>query len=73
MDLSPYHQFLSELMEVVPAINSRGYYSVSKEKYLHVEDSLGEEAVWIEKYRLLQYNNLFDARGRSEVFFPYFE
>ena len=73
LDLPPYHQFLSDLMEVVPAINSQGYYSLTKEKYLHVEDARGKEAQWIEKYKLLQYNNLFDDADRSSVFFPYYE
>ena len=71
VDLPPYHQFMSDLMEVVPAINSRGYYSLEKERYLHVEDALGEEAVWISKYERLQYNSLFDRKNISDVFFPY--
>ena len=71
VDLPPYHQFMSDLMEVVPAINSRGYYSLEKERYLHVEDALGEEAVWISKYERMQYNGLFDRKNISDVFFPY--
>ncbi len=73
IDLPPYHQFMSDLMEVVPAINSRGYFSVEKKRYLHVEDALGEELLWISKYQSLQYNSLFDRKNRSEVFFPYFD
>ncbi len=72
-DLPPYHQFLSEFMEVVPAINSQGYYSLEDDRYLHIEDATGEEAKWIEQYRLLQYNNLFDVFNRSDVFYPYYE
>ena len=72
IDLPPYHQFVSDLMEVVPAINSRGYYSLEKQRYLHVEDALGEELFWISKYEILQYNGLFDRKNRSDVFFPYF-
>ena len=73
LELPPYNQFLKELMKVVPAINSQGYYSLEKGKYLHVEDAVGIETEWIDKYRLLQHNNLFDSSGRSTVFFPYFE
>lgn len=73
IDLPPYHQFLSELMEVVPAMNSQGYYSLTEERYLHIEDAAGEEAKWIEQYRLLQYNNLFDTFHRSDVFYPYYD
>ena len=73
IELPAYNQFLADFMEVVPAINSQGYYSLSKGRYLHVEDATGEEAKWIKKYELLQYNGLFDKKGRSSVFFPYFE
>ncbi len=73
IDLPPYHQFMSQMREVVPAINARGYYSLQKGRYLHVEDALGEELLWIMNYENLQYNCLFDKKNRSEVFFPYME
>ena len=73
IDLPPYNQFMADLMEVVPAINTRGYYSLEKGKYIHVEDALGEELDWIMKYESLQYNGLFDSKNTSEIFFPYFE
>jgi hypothetical protein len=58
-------------MEVVPAINSRGYYSKEQGCYLHVDDAEGEERTWIERYQILQYNSMFDKKGRSDLFFPY--
>lgn len=73
IDLPAYNQFMLDLMEVVPAINARGYYSLEKEKYLHVEDALGKELEWIKKYESLQYNGLFDSKNKSSIFFPYFE
>ena len=73
IDLPPYNQFMADLMEVVPAINARGYYSLENDKYLHVEDALGEELEWITKYENLQYNGVFDNKHRSSIFFPYFE
>lgn len=66
-----YNQFLSDMMEVVPAINARGYYSKEQGRYLHIEDAKGEEAAWIRRYEYLQYNSMFDKKGRSDVFFPY--
>lgn len=66
-----YNRFLLDMMEVVPAINSRGYYSKAEGHFLHVEDAAGEEAEWIANYQILQYNNMFDDKNRSEVFFPY--
>lgn len=71
IDLPPYNRFLADLQDVVPAINARGYYSLDKEKYLHVEDALGEELKWISMYENLQYNNLFDKKNISEIFYPY--
>ena len=73
IDLPPYNQFMADLMEVVPAINARGYYSLEKDGYLHVEDALGEELEWIRKYENLQYNGVFDKKHKSDIFFPYFE
>ena len=73
IDLPPYHQFMADLQNVVPAINARGYYSLEKERYLHVEDALGQELLWISRYENLQYNSLFDRKNISKVFFPYLE
>lgn len=71
LPLPAYNQFLMDLMEHIPAINSRGYYSLSEGDYKYLEDAEGEEAEWINKYEMLQYNNMFDLDKQSEVFFPY--
>jgi phosphoglycerol transferase MdoB-like AlkP superfamily enzyme len=71
IELPAYNQFLADMMEVVPAINSRGYYSKTQGGYVHVDDAEGEEREWIERYQILQYNSMFDKKGRSLVFFPY--
>lgn len=71
LKLPPYNQFLSDMMEVVPAINSRGYYSKSEGRFKHLEEATEEEAEWIHDYEILQYNNMFDRKGKSDVFFPY--
>lgn len=67
--LPPYQQFLADMMERVPAMNARAYYSVSEEKYVHYGKGAADEEEWIEKYRILQYNGLFDGKNRSETFF----
>jgi hypothetical protein len=61
------------MMETVPAINSRGYYSKSEGCYLHLEDAKGDEARWIADYDILQYNGMFDKKQKSKLFFPYLE
>ena len=69
--LPAYNQFLADMMETVPAINSRGYYSKQHGCYMHLEEADGEEAEWIQKYQMLQYNNMFDKKKQSKLFFPY--
>lgn len=67
--LPPYHQFLSDLMEEIPAMNGRAYYSQSAGRYYHYEDAFGEDKVWLEKYQILQYNGLFQKKEKSDLFF----
>lgn len=71
LPIPAYNEFLSDMMEVIPAINSRGYYSAADGAYKYIEDATGEEADWINKYQILQYNNMFDMKEKSELFFPY--
>ena len=52
-------------------MNARAFYSKSQGKYLHYDKAVGTEAEWINKYRILQYNNMFDKSGQSKYFFPY--
>lgn len=73
IDLPAYNQFIADFMEVVPAINARGYYSVEQDKYLHLDEATGKDAEWLLKYQSLQYNSMFDAKNTSEIFFPYLE
>ncbi len=69
IDLPPYQKFLSELMQTVPAMNERAYFSKSAGRYVHYGKGSKEEEFWIENYRVLQYNGLFDEKNQSEVFF----
>lgn len=71
IELPAYNKFLADMMETVPAVNSRGYYSKEKQCYQHIDDAAGEEAEWIKNYHMLQYNSMFDKKGRSNLFFPY--
>lgn len=69
--LPAYNQFLADMMEEIPAVNSRGFYSKSLGRFFHVEDATGEDAKWLKNYEILQYNNMFDKKNKSELFFPY--
>lgn len=69
MELPPWNQFLADMMKEIPAVNARGYYSEQFGMYRHIEDASGEEKTWLKKYEMLQYNNMFDKKNRSQVFF----
>ena len=71
LPLPAYNLFLSDLNEVIPAMNIRGYFSKMQSKFIHLSDAAGEERSWLRKYRYLQYNSIFDLDHRSTLFFPY--
>lgn len=71
LEIPAYNQFLLDMMDVVPAINSQGYYSLEEGTYKYLDDATGEEKEWITKYKMLQYNNMFDGEMQSDIFFPY--
>ena len=71
IELPPYNQFLADMMETVPAINSRGYYSKTTGHFMHLDEAEGAEAEWINHYDILQYNNMFGKKKQSKLFFPY--
>ena len=71
LPLPAYNLFLSDLNEVIPAINIRGYFSKIQNKFVHLSDATGDERTWLKKYRWLQYNSIFDPENRSTLFFPY--
>lgn len=68
--LPPYNRFLQEMEEAIPSVNANGFYSLSAGRYLPFDEATGEEAHWLELYKILQYNSLFDAKHRSSTFFP---
>ena len=72
IELPAYNRFLKELMESVPAMNSRAYYSKQYGVFRHYEDSAAspEESI-LRQYEMLQYNNIFD-QDKSRVFFPFY-
>ena len=67
--LPPYYQFLKEAEEEIPAVNSLGYFSKLRNTYKPIDEAVGTEKEWLDKYQTLQYNNLFDGKNRSPLFF----
>ena len=43
-----------------------------REGYDYIDEALGEEAKWINKYNILEYNCMFEKK-RSNLFFPFYE
>lgn len=70
LPLSTYNRFLQDVNEVIPAMNAYGYWSNAKEGFATYDEAEGEEKEWLQAYEMLQYNSIFDKKGRSEVFFP---
>ena len=64
---SEYWSFISDAQDTVPALNSFGYYSDSGE-FTDYAAATGKEAEALNKYAILQYNNIFDKR-KSDIFF----
>lgn len=69
IELPPYYRFLKEAETAIPAVTAMGYYSLSRQAYLPLEEALGEEAKWLNRYACVQYNGIFDGENRSERFF----
>ncbi len=68
---SPYYTFLTELRQVVPAINSLGYYSISKQEFIDYNLAENEEKEWLNIYYSVQYNNLHPKERNYEIFGRY--
>ena len=70
LSLSPYRSYLSDLEEIVPAMNVSGYYSRAEQQFLPLDRATGEEAAALNDDHLLQYNALFDEEERNGTMFP---
>lgn len=67
MEMTPYQRFLYELMKEYPVITQYGCYDKNGNFYESVDDINDE---WIQNYRILQYNNVFDSERQEELFWP---
>ena len=73
MEMPPYNQFLLDTEKIIPAVNAKGYYSISCGDFLSFDEvsekASDEEKQALSRYEILEYNSLFDSDNRSEVFF----
>ncbi len=69
LPLTKYQQFLSEMHEAVPVINSMGMCGEDG-VFVTNEKSLKEkEKGYVNQYRAYQYNGIFDKKNRVEGFY----
>lgn len=68
LELPPYYRFLAEMETHIPSMNADGYYSLSRQTYLPFSEAEDEEALWLNRYALLQFNGMFDPKNRSAHF-----
>lgn len=68
---SPYYTFITELQQIVPAINALGYYSISKQKFIDYDLAEDSEKEWLNIYYSVQYNNLHPKERNYEIFGQY--
>ena len=70
LELPAYNRFLSEMESVIPSINGYGFYSAESQCYVEFDMASAKEKKWLEKYRILQYNNAFDKKNIDKKMFP---
>ena len=70
ISLSAYNDFLMNTESTIPAINSKGYYSMSSDTFIPISDAIGHEKEALREYQIVQYNSLFEKIDkRSNCFF----
>lgn len=69
VELSPYYEFLDDMQKQIPAMNALGYYSLDNNGYISYDRAEGDEKAMLNKYAIMQYNNMFDFDNRSYMFF----
>lgn len=69
IELPPYNQFLSDMENVIPAINANGFYSLESKRFLPMDEASEKEKEWLQMYEILQYNNLFGDEQRNDNLF----
>lgn len=71
--LPPYNRFLCDMEKQIPTINVHGFYSLRENRFISFANASEEEKIWLQKYEMLQYNNLFDAKNRNKDMFVILE
>ena len=70
IELPAYNQYLERVREIIPACNSLGYYSKSRNEFCEIEDAIGEERDKLHEYSMVEWNCMFDKNNRNRKLFP---
>ena len=65
---SGYQEFLNDIRQQVPVITSQGYWGKNG-KFYQISDKRSPYYDIIQKYRIIQYNMMFDKNNRRDSFF----
>ena len=68
---TPYLEFLTQMRTEIPVITGNGY--MSKDGTYHELEEINEYSEWINNYRMIQYNNMFDQSQRINWLFNLYE
>ncbi len=68
VELTGYQKFLKDMREQVPVVTGLGYYGADGNFY-QLDDQSSPYYEWMQKYSILQYNNLLDSKHRLNDFF----
>ena len=66
--MTGYQRFLNEVRKEVPTITSQGYWGKNG-KFYQINDKGSPYYGIIQKYRMIQYNMMFDKKNRRDSFF----
>ena len=66
--MTGYQRFLNEVQKEVPTITSQGYWGKNG-KFYQINDKGSPYYGIIQKYRMIQYNMMFDKKNRRDSFF----
>jgi len=63
-----YNQFLLDISKDIPILTTNGYWGANG-TYYAISDTDSPYYDLVEKYNIMQYNNMFDKNNRIEDFF----
>ncbi len=69
LSLNPYQLFLKDMEKNIPALCAMGFYSASENEFVWHNNASATDKKYLNDYAIMQYNNLFDKKNRSDIFF----